>query len=109
MDDPRLLEWLKVTRAALEATDEDLLTVLKHAQSQRDELKTSIEKEPPKDPPSADLGRELREAETALEELTTQARQQLQTQLTELRKLRKATSDYRPARTNLPSFVSRSV
>ena len=109
MDDPRLLEWLKVTRAALEPTDEDLLTVLKHAQSQRDTLKASIESDPATDPPSAELGRQLREAEKALDELTSQARQQMQLQLSELRKLRKATSSYRLSRSNLPAFLSRSV
>ena len=109
MDDPRLVEWVKVTRAALEATDEDLLAVLKHAQSQRDVLKASLQQQPPENSPSADLGRQLREAETTLDELTAKARQQMQSQLAELRKLRNAAKDYRPVRSGLPAFLSRSV
>ncbi len=109
MDDPRLLDWLKLTRRALEASNEELGETLQQVSSGRSELQRSLEESPPASAPGPELALKLGEAESELERLVTGLREQLELQLAELRKVKTATAGYRPARANTPAFVSKSV
>ncbi len=42
MDDPRLLDWLKLTRRALEASNEELGETLQQVSSGRSEFQRSL-------------------------------------------------------------------
>ncbi len=109
MDDPRLVDWLKLTRQALEASKEELAQTLQQVSSGRAELQRSLEESPPSSAPGEELARELEQAEAELEHLVAGVREQLEARLAELRKLQSGTAGYRPARSNTPAFVSKSV
>ena len=109
MDDPRLIEWLELAERALAAPVEERGEVLSKVAERRAELQGSLEQTPPAEPAAADLARRLREAEEALGQLAQTLRDDLQTRVAELRQVRNATQGYRPARSNIPAFVSKSV
>jgi hypothetical protein len=109
MEDPRLLEWLKLTERALDAPDEKLGEVLREVSLGRAELKRSLEQTPPTSPPGRELARKLGDAEEALARLVESVRGEIQTKAAELRKIQQATKGYRPAHADDPAFVSRSV
>ncbi len=109
MDDPRLVDWLKLTRQALEASKEELAQTLQQLSAGRAELQRSLEESPPSSAPGEQLTRELEQTEAELERLVTGMREQLEARLAELRKLQSGTAGYRPARSNTPAFVSKSV
>ncbi len=109
MDDPRLVDWLKLTRQALEASKEELAQTLQQVSSGRAELQRSLEESPPSSAPGKELAHELEQAEAELERLVAGVREQLEARLAELRKLQSGTAGYRPARSNTPAFVSKSV
>lgn len=109
MDDPRLLEWLELTQRVLDANEENLFEVLEQAHARRAELQASLESTPPENPPSAELIQKLRDSENTLDDLMMNLRTDMREKLAELRQIRSGTKGYRPARTNLPAFLSRSV
>ena len=109
MDDPRLLDWLELTKRALEASQDNRGEVLREVSLGRAELQRSLEQTPPSSPPGPERARKLGEAEAELELLASDLRSQIETRIGELRKLRSATQGYRPARSNTPAFVSRSI
>lgn len=109
MEDPRLLEWLKLTERALDAPEEKLGEVLHEVSLGRAELKRSLEQTPPTSPPGRELAQKLGDAEEALGRLVESLRGEIQTKAAELRKIQQATKGYRPARADDPAFVSRSV
>ena len=109
MDDSRLLEWLELAERALAAPAEKRGEILREVAGRRAELQSSLEQTPPTDPPSADLARRLSESEETLGQLAQSLRDELQTRIAELRQVRDATQGYRPARSNTPAFISKSV
>ena len=109
MDDPRLIQWLDLAERALAAPAEERGEVLREIAERRAELQGSIEQTPPTDPPAADLARRLSETEEALGQLAQTLRDDLQTRVAELRQVRNAAQGYRPARSDTPAFISKSV
>ena len=109
MDDPRLIEWLELAERALAAPAEERGEVLSKVAERRAELQGSLEQTPPAEPAAADLARRLSEAEEALGQLAQTLRDDLQTRVAELRQVRNAAQGYRPARSNTPAFISKSV
>ncbi len=109
MDDPRLLNWLELTRRALEASDARVGEVLQDVSSGRAELQRSLEESPPISPPRPELTRQLQQAQAELETRVGGLREQIEKRLAELRQVRSATAGYRPARTDTPAFLSKSV
>ena len=109
MDDPRLLDWLKLTKRALEASDENRAEVLREVALGRAELQTSLEQTPTTSAVRPELATELSEADAALGRLVSGLKGEIETRIAELRKVQSATKGYRPARGNTPAFVSRSI
>ncbi len=109
MDDPRLIEWLELAERALAAPVEERGEVLRQVAERRAELQGSLEQTPPAEPAAADLARRLSEAEEALGQLAQTLSDDLKARVAELRQVRKAAQGYRPARSNIPAFVSKSV
>lgn len=109
MEDPRLLEWLELTERALGAPEEKLAEVLHEVSMGRAELKRSLEQTPPTSAPGRELVQKLDDAEGALGRLAETLRGEIQKKVADLRKLQHATKGYRPARTDDPAFVSRSI
>ena len=107
-DDPRWLEWLRITRGAAEGPDAERVQRLDDARRAREELKVSFERTPPR-PPTPDVARQLQEVESALAELARRAQSQLAAALEELRRVRAGARGYRPEPTSAPSLVSRNV
>ena len=108
MNDPRWLEWLRVSRGAAEGPDAERVQRLDDARRAREELKTSFARTPPR-PPTPDVARQLQEVEIALAELARRAQSQLAAALEELRRVRAGARGYRPEPTATPSLVSRNV
>ena len=108
-EDPRLLEWLELAQNTLE-TDEKLWpSELAELAEARDRLELSLREEPPTAAPSSELAQRLLVAERKLEALTRTARDEFQEKIGQLRRVRSATTGYRPARGDVPAFLSRSI
>ena len=70
---------------------------------------TSLRDRPPTEPPSPELASRLAASEQSVAKLASSARHSLEVRLREVRRLRDATARYRPARSGLPAFVSKSI
>lgn len=108
MSDPRWLEWLRVSRSAVEAPESERILRLDDARRARAELRATFDRDPPR-APSPEVARQLREVEAALDALAVQARDQLAAALEELRRVRAGARGYRPEPNSTPSLISRNV
>ncbi len=109
MDDPRLLTWLELTESALSVPEPELVEILSELDRQRSEIRESLEQNPPTQRLSDALGQQLIEIEDTLHKRIAAIRGTIDNALGELREVRTGTQGYRPARTRLPSFISKSV
>jgi hypothetical protein len=107
-DDPRLLAWLAAAERALAAAPEQLAEAAATLVAEREPLMRSLEAAPPA-APSPELAARLARADRALDERLGALHAKLRSDLDDVRRARGALAGYRPARANLPAFVSRSV
>ena len=108
-DDPRLLKWLALTERALRAPEEQRAETLREIAEEREDLKRSLDRDPPSAPPSQELACRLLESEKTLVGMTAAFRAEIRTRIGELRKVRSATRGYRPTEENIPAFLSKSI
>ncbi|MCP4003084.1 MAG: hypothetical protein GY725_02695 [bacterium] len=107
MNDPRLLEWLEATRSLLKQSVSP--QKFDELAKRREELKRSLESEPPSAPVSAELAAELSASETDLSQRLVGLEESIRSRIDELHLIREANCGYRPTRANRPAFISRSV
>jgi hypothetical protein len=108
VNDPRWLEWLRVSRAATDAPETERMLRLDEASRARAELCAAFDRDPAR-APNPDLARQLREVEASIAAMAQQARDQLAAALEELRRVRAGAQGYRPEQSSAPSLISRSV
>ena len=108
-DDPRVLKWLELTEKALRAPEDQRVDTLGEIAEEREELKRSLERDALRSPPSQEITRKLLDSEKALVQMTGTFRTEIQTRITELRKVRSAARGYRPTEENIPAFLSKSI
>lgn len=109
MNDPRLLEWLTATEEALSAPPDRRIEALLKAHDQREALRQSLLAEPARGGADPDLVQRLQSAENALVEAAAAERAQLAQGLEQVRRQKRGTTGYRPARPSTPVFVSRKA
>jgi hypothetical protein len=107
-DDPRLLAWLAAAERALAAAPEQLAEAAAALVAEREPMVRSLEAAPPS-PPSPELAARIERTDRALDERLGSLHAKLREDLLGVRRARGAQAGYRPARANLPAFVSRSV
>lgn len=108
MDDPLLLEWLRVTEEAVDPVPGESGSRLEAAHLRRAELQQRLERHPA---PvlSADLARRLQAAEERLSARASTLKAELAARLDSVRKQQQATVGYRPASARRPGFVCHEV
>ncbi|MFQ5696681.1 MAG: hypothetical protein ACE5IL_00150 [Myxococcota bacterium] len=109
MDDPRLLEWLRVTEDAGDPIAAEAGERLEAARLRRAELQRGLESHPPGRAPSPELAQRLWAAEERLAARTAALKLELASSLEEVRRQRQATRGYRPPSVRRASFVSHDV